>query len=139
MKHSLALMTLFISGIAMAQQDPLQGMAFNKKNLDSLMAEAQKKMQPLILQAPGPENDPNTIVLNSPLTFKDYNPGATLLNKTSRGTVYSLPPDNMAVLVPNMNTVSKMPGSSQAYKPAPPSVMPNPLYPSKPPAKRKKD
>jgi len=36
--------------------------------------------------------------------------------------------DNMPVLMPDMKRVEKMPGS-HPYTPAPPSKMPNPLYP----------
>jgi len=130
MKHSLALMTLFISGAVMAQQEP-QVMPYNKKYLDSLLGDAQKKAQPFVMPNPFTNSDPSTIDLTNPLTFKDYNPGATVINKTSRGTIYNMPLDDMAVLVPDLNTVEKMPGSSRSFKPAPPSSMPNPLYPGK--------
>ena len=46
--------------------------------------------------------------------------------------VYIARPDNMPVLVPNINRLEKMPGSHR-YKVAPPSNMPNPLYPKKKP------
>jgi len=55
-------------------------------------------------------------------------PRATLLTTTSLGKVYSMQPDNMRVLAPNMAMLEKMPGSSPVYIPAPPSKMPNPLY-----------
>lgn len=61
-------------------------------------------------------------------SFEQANPGATIINRTNRGTIYNMPLDNMAVLVPGMNTVEIMPGSSPRYQPAPPSKMPNPLY-----------
>jgi len=60
--------------------------------------------------------------------FQQFNPGATIINRSSRGTIYNMPQDNMAVLVPDMQQVENMPGSNP-YKPAPRSKMPNPLYP----------
>lgn len=69
-------------------------------------------------------------------TFEQLNPGATIINRTSRGTVYNMPLDNMPVLVPDMNSVEPMPGSSPNYRPAPRSNMPNPLFPQ--PQKPKK-
>jgi len=61
--------------------------------------------------------------------FEAANPGATVINRTSRGIIYNMPLDNMAVLVPDMQNTEPMPGSSPFYKPAPRSNMPNPLYP----------
>jgi hypothetical protein len=137
MKHSLALMTLFITGTAIAQQYP-QVMPFNKKYLDSLLGSAQKKNQPLVIPNPFANADPGTVNLNTPPGFEDYNPGATVINKTSRGTIYNMPLDNMAVLVPNMNTVENMPGSSNYFKSPPRTNMPNPLYPPKVSPRKKK-
>ncbi len=74
----------------------------------------------------------DSLVRNLPAfnkTFEQLNPGATIINRTSRGTVYNMPLDNMPVLVPDMSTVEHMPGSSPTYRPAPRSKMPNPLFP----------
>ncbi len=66
-----------------------------------------------------------------PTNFETYNPGATVINKTNRGTIYNMPLDNMAVLVPDMKTVESMPGSNRNYKITPQGNMPNPLAPKK--------
>jgi len=42
--------------------------------------------------------------------FETSNPGAVFLYKTPKGSVYKMPLDNMAVLVPEMSMVEKMPG-----------------------------
>lgn len=131
MKHPLSFCLLLISGAAMAQQDS-RVMPYNKKYLDSVMGEAYRKHQPFIMQVPEGGKDLNTVYLTTPKTFEELNAGATVINKTSRGTIYNMPLDNMAVLVPDMKKVERMPGSSQVFKVAPRSNMPNPLYPSKP-------
>lgn len=130
MKHPLAFCLLFISGAAVAQQDS-RVMPYNKRYLDSVIGEAYRNHQPFIIQVPERSKDPNTIYLTAPKTFEELNAGATVINKTSRGTIYNVQPDNMAVLVPDMKKVERMPGSSLTFKVAPRSNMPNPLYPSK--------
>ncbi len=109
------------SSFAQKQSDPLP---YNKEQLDSLFKNLPKSNQPFVFPSPKgytlPEN------MNS---FEMVNPGATVINKTTRGTIYNMPLDNMAVLVPDMNTVENMPGSSRNYKPVPQSNMPNPLQP----------
>jgi len=52
-------------------------------------------------------------------------PLGTYSHSTPSGKVFLLSPDNMACLVPNMNSLAPMPGSGK--KLAPP-YMPNPLY-----------
>jgi hypothetical protein len=137
MKHPIALIALCISGAAMAQQPPAS--PYNKKYLDSLLGEGQKKQQPFVLPNPNISVDPNTVYLNRARTFKDYNPGAVFLQQTTRGKLYSVAPDNMPVLVPDMNTVEAMPGSSRTFKVPPQSKMPNPLYPQRKDKKKQKE
>jgi len=71
---------------------------------------------PKLYQQPFGETFPKEY--NSPFTnkakknsgFETFNPGAVFLYKTPKGSVYKMPLDNMAVLVPEMSMVEKMPG-----------------------------
>ncbi len=103
---------------AQKQGDPLP---YNKEKLDSLFRSFSQPFQPLLPPAP------NALLAENMKTFEGVNPGATIINKTSRGTVYNMQLDNMAVLVPDMQGVEKMPGSRD-FRQAPASRMPNPLY-----------
>jgi hypothetical protein len=83
---------------------------------------------------PSPEyklfNYPERIPVNGEINgFEKFNPGATVINKTNRGTIYNMPLDNMTVLVPDMKQQEKMSGSSPDFRISPKSNMPNPLYP----------
>jgi hypothetical protein len=99
-----------------------QVVPYTRQQLDSLFRSLQKSNQPFVLpkeySVPRHENQGS---------FEATNAGAAVINKTSRGTVYNMPLDNMAVLVPGMSNTERMPGSSRNYKPAPRSNMPNPL------------
>jgi len=133
-----AILCCALSGAyAQKQSDPLP---YNKEKLDSLFDSTPqlfdnmpKRLTPLVV--PTPEggytlrNKPFPETPNS--SFETNNPGATIINKTSRGTIYNMPSDNMAVLVPDMNTVENMPGSNRNYKVSPQGNMPNPLAPKK--------
>jgi len=55
----------------------------------------------------------------------------TIISKTIFGTVYNMSLDNMAVLVPSLTNVEKMPVSRLFYQPLPRNAMPNPLYPAR--------
>lgn len=88
---------------------------YDKERIDSLFNQQPRLLQP----------------------FAVTNPGSVKIGTTSKGTVYSMPKDNMAVLVPDMNNVERMPGSGN-YTIAPPAIMPNPMYPDKAHQKRKR-
>jgi hypothetical protein len=103
---------------AQKQGDPLP---YNKEKLDSLFRSFPPPGQSLVLPVP------NTLPAENMKAFEGVNPAATIINKTSSGTVYNMPLDNMAVLVPDMQGVEKMPGSHN-FRQAPAGSMPNPLY-----------
>ncbi len=129
-KQSFMLVVLFISGAAMAQQQP----PYNKKLLDSLFHKLPDLRTTIPVPMPSPEYKlfryPERTPVNEEMNgFEKFNPGAAVINKTNRGTIYNLPLDNMAVLVPDMNRLEKMPGSSPDFRISPQSNMPNPLYP----------
>ena len=96
---------LLVFFIAAAQEQELRMTPAVKSTLDSLL-KGQKDLPHVTVIVPG---------------------------YTARlGRVYAARPDNMPVLVPDINRLEKMPGSHQ-YTVAPPSRMPNPLYPKKRP------
>lgn len=122
-KYSTAVLLLFTisSALAQKQSDPLP---YNKEHLDSMFRQFPKLQQPFVYPAPNGYNLPE-----EPVAFDAKNPGATVINKTTRGTVYNMPLDNMAVLVPDMKKVEDMPSANsrlRIYKE--PDNMPNPLY-----------
>jgi hypothetical protein len=103
--------------IAQKQSDLLP---YNKEKLDSLFRSLPKSNLPFALpvpKGPGAENHQS---------FEALHAGATVINTTARGTIYNMPLDNMAVLVPNMIQAEKMPGSGD-FRQAPPANMPNSL------------
>ncbi|MEP6748952.1 MAG: hypothetical protein ABJB86_14570 [Bacteroidota bacterium] len=67
----------------------------------------------------------NTVNLDS---FETANPCASVINKTSRGIVYNMPSDNMAVLAPDIRQVENMPGNKLQLDNSKDN-MPNPLHP----------
>ncbi|MBS1565943.1 MAG: hypothetical protein JST39_16255, partial [Bacteroidetes bacterium] len=67
---------------------------------------------------------PGLRIYGRPRSFEEINGYQRLVNVTARGKVYSLLPDHMPVLSPDMYTTEAMPGSSRTYRPAPPSKMP---------------
>lgn len=117
--HILVLLLCTATGALAQKQGDL--LPYNKERLDSLFRSFPKSDQPLLLPAP------NALQTENMKNFEAVNPGAGIINKTPRGTVYNMPLDNMAVLVPDMGTVEKMPGSG-AFRQAPAGRMPNPLY-----------
>jgi hypothetical protein len=117
------LLLAFSSASAQKQGDPLP---YNKERLDSIFQHAPKLGQPFVL--PG---NPNPLLSPvAPQKFEELYPGATVINKNSRGTVYNMPTDNMAVLVPNMQGVENMPTGKNQTRPnaVVPRNMPNPYY-----------
>lgn len=117
---------MLVSAVAAAQQPPLK--PYLKEHMDSLRKMGWPKGDTAV---PGQAAVPDAGIYGRPRSFVEINDKAVLLHTTSRGKVYALPPDNMPVLAPDMTLTEKMPGSSRTYKPAPPSSMPNPLYPRK--------
>jgi hypothetical protein len=115
---------LLVSGLALAQIPPAT--AYLKSHMDSLRTMGWFKGD---TSTPGQVVEPGAGLYGRPRSFEELNDNAVLLTVTPRGKVYALSPDNMPVLVPDMTLTEKMPGSSRSYRPAPPSKMPNPLYP----------
>ncbi|HTL06908.1 MAG TPA: hypothetical protein VL307_01580 [Chitinophagaceae bacterium] len=70
-------------------------------------------------------------------SFEALNPGAVKSHSNQLGTVYTMPQDNMAVLVPHANN-DRMPGTGASRQQAMPENMPNPLYPAAPPARKRR-
>ena len=124
-----------ISAFAQKQEDLSP---YSKEKLDSMFRSYPRQNQPFVMPAPKDYSFPeNTLPGATTSDFEKLNPGATVINTTSRGTIYNMPQDNMAVLVPDMNAVEKMPGSSKTYRVVPQSNMPNPLYPNITPKRKK--
>ncbi len=127
MKRPVAIgIAMLAAAFAVAQQPPSK--PYLKEHMDSLRKMGWPKGD---TAAPGQTTVPNAGIYGRPRNFMEINGKAVLLHATSRGKVYALPPDNMPVLAPDMTLTEKMPGSSRTYQPAPPSRMPNPLYPRK--------
>ena len=127
-KYSTAVLLLFTVSAALAQKqsDPLP---YNKEHLDSMFRQFPKLQQPFVYPAPKGYNLPENAFTENPVAFEAINPGATVINKTTRGTVYNMPLDNMAVLVPDMKRVEDMSSANsmlRIYKEQ--NNMPNPLY-----------
>ncbi len=136
MKTFFILVSCMAVTAAVQAQQPADQWQHDKKKLDSLLAEAQKSNYPFVVKVPGTFTDAiKTGKING--DFETVHSDAIVINKTSRGTIYSLSPDNMAVLVPDMQKVEKMPGSNQYFTLPPQSNMPNPLYPQVRPRKKK--
>ncbi|MFT3936313.1 MAG: hypothetical protein QM726_21970 [Chitinophagaceae bacterium] len=129
--------TLVASTSAFAQkQEDLS--PYNKEKLDSMFRSYPRKNQPFVMPAPKDYSFPENTLTGAPSSdFEKLNPGATIINTTPRGTIYNMPQDNMAVLVPDMNAVERMPGGNKMYRVAPPGNMPNPLYPNITPKRKK--
>ena len=127
-KYITVVLLLFTVSTAVAQKqsDPLP---YNKEHLDSMFRQFPKLQQPFVYPAPKGYNLPENAVAEYPATFEAVNPGASAINKTAGGTVYNIPLDNMAVLVPDMKKVENMPSTGsrlRMYKEQ--DNMPNPLY-----------
>lgn len=124
--HLIAALQLCTAAGAFAQKQG-DALPYNKEHLDSLFRQFQSPGTPFVLPAPnGKLLQPGS---NHTGQFEALNPGATVINKTAAGTVYNMPLDNMPVLVPDLNSVEKMPGSRD-FRQAPGGNMPNPLYKS---------
>jgi len=135
MKTFLCILSLLASASLMAQQDP-QDLQDYKNRVDSALNYSLRNNAPYTIRIPNNFTGPvNTWRLNG--DFDKIHPEALVINKTSRGTIYSLAPDNMAVLVPDPQKLEKMPGSNQYFVLPPKSNMPNPLYPQIKPKRRK--
>lgn len=118
-----------ICSFAQKQSGPLP---YNKQRLDSLFNQLPKLNQPFALPVPKGYSLPENRLPRKPKNFEGANPGATVINPTTKGIIYNMPLDNMAVLVPDMNQVERMPvanSRSGNYT----DRMPNPLYHQKKP------
>ena len=120
------LTALLVSGFAIAQIPPAD--VYLKSHMDSLRTMGWSKGD---TAAPGQTTVPEAGIYGRPCSFTDINDKAVFLYTNTHGKVFALPPDRMPVLAPDMTLTEKMPGSSRTYTPAPPSKMPNPLYPRK--------
>jgi len=96
--------------------------------MDSLLRAFPKLNRPFVMPAPKEFNAPFNNPAEKNNTFETAHPGARIINKTARGTIYSMSPDNMAVLVPDMNQVERMPNDRRSPG-SRHDRMPNPLKP----------
>jgi hypothetical protein len=129
MKTSFFMLALLSATAIMAQESnqPLQDF---KQKMDSLQSITQRNNLPFVIKVPKTfTNAGKTWDTNG--DFNNVHPDAIVLNKTSRGTIYSLSPDKMAVLVPDLQKTEKMPGGNLYFILPPKNNMPNPLYPNK--------
>jgi hypothetical protein len=128
MKKTCFVAALFCLSADLLGQKQSDSLSYKKESPDSLLGLFPKLNQPFVAPAPKELND----LFNNPAeknnNFETTHPGARIINKTSRGTIYSMLPDNMAVLVPDMNQVEKMPNGRRLFN-APGDRMPNPLKP----------
>ena len=98
---------------------------YKKQGMDSLLRAFPKLNRPF---APKEFNAPFNNPAETNNTFETTHPGARIINKTARETIYSISPDNMAVLVPDMNQVERMPNDRRSPG-SRHDRMPNPYYP----------
>jgi hypothetical protein len=112
MKASLFFAALLFSATRLPAQKQSDVPPRDKERTDSAWG-----IFPKLYQHPVPAPNENNDVFKAPgaktNNFEMNNPGASLLYITPRGTVYRMPLDNMAVLVPDMNIVERMPRSRQ--------------------------
>jgi hypothetical protein len=119
---------------AQKQPGPLP---YNKEHLDSLFSTLPKLNLPFAVPVPKGYVPPYVSSKNDK-SFESANPGAVVINRTPKGIIYNMPLDNMAVLVPYISGMERMPVSDPSFKTAPNNKMPNPLYRGKrPPAEIK--
>ncbi len=125
MKKPVAILSLLLASfVAMSQQKPLSDSYWK----DHWKAVLDKEISPA-QAAPAPSARENSSEDIQRL-LKEMIPSLDIVR--SGDSIRIARPDNMPVLMPDMRQVEKMPGSHK-YTPAPPSKMPNPLYPRKKP------
>ena len=117
---------LFSTAILTAQKQSDQ-LPRNKDELDSSLQALPGFRSPLITPLPKDNNTPFTRPGANANSFESNNPGTVFLHKTQQGNVYRVPLDNMAVLVPDMARVEKMPVLNSRTVPG--DKMPNPYRP----------
>jgi hypothetical protein len=130
MKKSCFVAALVCLWAGLLAQKESGTLPYNNERLDSLLRVYPKPNRPFVLPAP---KELNTTPFNSPAeknnNFEATHPGATVINKTARGTIYNMAPDNMPVLVPDMSGVEKIPGNRRTFRSDQGDRMPNPYYP----------
>jgi|GEM_PF-1744069 len=135
-KATIISVLLFCAATGVFAQKQSGPLPYNKERLDSLFNRLPGLNQPFALPVPEGYSFPDHIPAENPKRFESLNPGVTFINQTKRGSIYNMPSDNMAVLVPDMRSIEKMPGSNPVYSQALPNNMPNPLQPKKPMQKK---
>jgi len=112
--------------LAQKQSDTLT----KKESLDPLLRTFPQFNQPFVVPFPKEFNTPFNNLAKKDNDFETTHPGARMINKTARGTIYNMPTDNMAVLVPDMNQVERMPEGKRWFN-SQGDRMPNPLKPKR--------
>ena len=132
MKKQNLFLAAILGSIVGHGQQPDSTFNHQQKIIDSLFAKAQQYNLSLVLpklKIPGNTFGPGgktvSPMVTEPGGFNKLYPGAIVLNRTNSGTNYAMPLDKMPVLVPDMNTLERMPGSHD-FTVAPAEKMPNP-------------
>ncbi len=129
MKKSLVIAALLFPAAQILAQKQADVLPFKKERPDSA-----RGIFPKLQQQPFSYPDfkeypmPFSSAVKKTSNFTAANPGAVFLYKTSNRSVYNMPLDNMAVLVPDMNAVEKMPAGRQQFAFKQIDKMPNPYH-----------
>jgi len=125
MKKPIIIMSFLLGSFTALAQQPQPGNSYWKDRWKSVLKQET---------APAPSAIASGAWCMTTAQFQKLlkNREQRLAYETPGDRVHIAKPDNMPVLVPDMTKLEKMPGSHR-YTPAPPSKMPNPLYPRKKP------
>jgi hypothetical protein len=129
MKRSFFVALMVCLSASLLAQKESGVLPYNNERLDSLLHVNPRLNRPFGLPAPKEFNTPFNNPAEKDYRFETTHPGATVINTTPRGTIYKMPLDNMAVLVPDMSGVERMPGSGRPFRSSQGDRMPNPYYP----------
>ena len=132
MIRSLLMIVLLNSGASASAQKQFH--LPESKLFDTLRDDAQRKNEAFAFPGPRKGMNPDVIITHAPNSFEAKNPGSAIINKTSRGTIYNMSQDNMAVLVPDLTKVEKMP--NKGFREGSNDKMPNPMLPKAYPQKK---
>lgn len=122
----LLLASTFYGMAAIAQPSNLYG----QKRIDSIFGNIRHFKLPMNNGDPKSFSLPelNPVLVQQQNSIEEYNPGSVIIGKSDLGTMYKMKLDNMAVLVPDMRKVIKMPGSTPPFRANSNDKMPNPIY-----------
>src|SRR5450432_1817052 len=132
----ITMLTMFASLSSFAQKQSVP-LPYNKERLDSIFGSFPKSNQPFVAPTPKGYVIPYNEFTIGSKSFEELNSGVAIISKTNKGIIYNMPLDNMAVLMPDMNTVENMPKKNDS-KNINPENIPNPLYPGAEPKKKNK-